>query len=70
MTLKEIADQISLAKNQAEELRDDLQSKFDELSEKAQGEAKGEALSEKIAALEEALGHLESAEDSMPGEQA
>ena len=58
-----VVQEIGIARGKLEELRDEIQNDFEELSEKAQDGPRGEAMQEDIAKLEETVAGLEQAED-------
>jgi hypothetical protein len=66
MSDKEITDAVVTIEKligSLEERRDALQTRYNDMSEAAQEGSRGEALSEKIAQLEDALTSLENAKD-------
>jgi len=66
-TVKQALDEIASAKAGLEQVRDELQEDFDDLSEKAQEGDRGQKMQEEIEQIEEVISNLETAEESVPG---
>jgi len=67
-TVTQALDEVASAKAGLEQVRDNLQETYDDLSEKAQEGDRGQKIQEEIEQLEECLEFLEQAEGSAPGE--
>lgn len=63
-----LIDKICAIQTMLAAIRDDLQEKYDSMSEEKQKSTKGETLKREIAALSKLISSLEGAEDARPEE--
>jgi len=64
--VKQALDEVASAKAGLEQVRDELQEAFDDLSEKAQEGERGSKMQEEIEQLEQAINGLEETEENAP----